>query len=334
MKDIVSIIVPVYKVEDYLPRCVDSILHQTYENIELILVDDGSPDSCGDMCEQYKIKDSRVKVLHKENGGLSDARNEGINLASGKYITFIDSDDWVAEDYIECLYDLLVKKAADISVCNFIRTETEVIDLSNIQDIIYEFTNLKALEKLCGEFYEELTISCGKLYKAELFKDIRFPVGKIHEDEFTTYKLLYKAEKIALTNEVLLYYWQRPDSIMGEGFKIKNRLHALEAFEERADFFHKIGQLQLKDKTYKALFGIYKSINENIQMFEDEDSKDKYMSNFSSYKSKLRHSKQPFKFKLYYETYFISPRLAEIIEKINSKIRGSERSQQIRYEPK
>lgn len=324
MKDIVSIIVPVYKVEDYLPRCVDSILKQTYDNIELILVDDGSPDRCGDICDQYKIKDSRVKVLHKDNGGLSDARNAGTELAKGKYITFIDSDDWVAEDYIERLYDLLVKKGADISVCNFIRTETEVMDLSNIQDIIYEFTNIKALENLCGEFYEQLTVSWGKLYKAELFKEIRFPVGKIHEDEFTTYKLLYKANKIVLTSKPLLYYWQRPDSIMGAGFKLRNRLHAIEALQERAGFFKSIGRDDLENKTLKSLFGMYKSINGNIHMFEDEYSTREYIQDFKKFKSKLRNSKQSFKFKLYYEVYFISPRLAEMIETINSKIRGSQ----------
>jgi hypothetical protein len=118
-----------------------------------------------------------------------------------------------------------------------------------------------------------MVVAWGKLYKSELFNNIRFPVGKIHEDEFTTYKLFYKANKIAFTTESLLYYWQRSDSIMGSGFKIKNRLHAIEAYEERANFYKNIGQHSLAEKTYKQLFGIYKLVNENIHMFEDENSK-------------------------------------------------------------
>lgn len=321
MKDIISIIVPVYKVEEYLQRCVDSILNQTYNNIELILVDDGSPDRCGDMCDQYRIKDSRIKVIHKENGGLSDARNAGIKFAKGKYITFIDSDDWISNNYIEILYDLLVSKDADISVCNFIRTETEEIEISSLRKKIYEFSNVQALENLCGEFNVQLTVSWGKLYKTELFKEIRFPVGKIHEDEFTTYKVLYKANKIVLTTEPLLYYWQRPDSIMGVGFKLKNKLHAIEALHERAEFFNDIGRNNLKDKTIKSLFRMYKSINENIHMFENENSKKEYIEKYRKFKSEIRNSKQSFKFKIYYETYFISPKLANTFEIIYKKIR-------------
>jgi glycosyltransferase involved in cell wall biosynthesis len=317
--DLISVIVPVYKVEDYLRRCIVSILNQTYSNIEIILVDDGSPDSSGDICDDYEKKDPRVKVIHKKNGGLSDARNAGIDIAKGKYTTFLDSDDWIAYDYIETLYDLLVRNGADISVCNFIRTETEIIEITGVAKDIYEFSNIQALDNLCGKFYEQLTVAWGKLYRTELFKEIRFPVGKIHEDEFTTYKVLYKAKKIVVTTEQLLYYWQRPDSIMGLGFKLTNRLHALEAFEERADFFEKIGQIQLRDNTYKALLGIYKSINENIFMFEEEDTKERYLEHYNRFKAKLRNSKQSFKFKLYYETYFISPKLANTIEIINKK---------------
>ena len=208
------------------------------------------------MCDQYRIKDSRIKVIHKENGGLSDARNAGIKLAKGKYITFIDSDDWISNNYIEILYDLLVSKDADISVCNFIRTETEEIEISSLRKKIYEFSNVQALENLCGEFNVQLTVSWGKLYKTELFKEIRFPVGKIHEDEFTTYKVLYKANKIVLTTEPLLYYWQRPDSIMGVGFKLKNKLHAIEALHERAEFFNDIGRNNLKIRLSSLYFDV------------------------------------------------------------------------------
>lgn len=323
MSEIISIIIPVYKVEDYIHRCIDSVLIQTYNNIEIILVDDGSPDRCGEICESYAERDKRIKVIHKKNGGLSDARNAGMNIAIGKYITFIDSDDWIVDDYIERLYNLLIIKGADISACNFIRTETEALELSNIQNTIYEFSNIQALENLCGEFYEQLTVSWGKLYKTELFNEIWFPVGKIHEDEFTTYKVLYNADKIVYTTEPLLYYWQRPDSIMGTGFKLNNRLHAIEALQERVSFFEDIIRNDLKDKTIKSLFGMYKSINENIHMFENDKLKKQYIENYEKFKADLRNSNQSMKFKLYYEAYFFSPKLASIIEIINKKMRGT-----------
>lgn len=311
MDDLISIIIPIYKVENLLERCVDSILRQTYDNIEIILVDDGSPDRCGEICDQYEIKDSRIKVIHKKNGGLSDARNAGIDVAKGEYITFIDSDDWVSEKYVKTLYDLLVSKSADISVCNFIRTEKEEIETSNEQNELYEFNNIEALTNLCGEFYQRLTVSWCKLYKTELFADIRFPVGKIHEDEFTTYKLLYKAKKIALTNEVLLYYWQRPDSIMGTSFKIKNRLHAIEAFQERADFFESIGETTLRDKTYRALFGIYSEVNDNLKYFQDQSEKNLFVNSFKNHILKLNKTNQALFFRIFYKTYYKLPRLTK-----------------------
>ena len=311
MDDLISIIIPIYKVENLLERCVDSILRQTYDNIEILLVDDGSPDRCGEICDQYAIKDSRIKAIHKKNGGLSDARNAGIDVAKGEYITFIDSDDWVSEKYVKTLYDLLVSKSADISVCNFIRTEKEEIESSYEQNELYEFNNIEALTNLCGDFYQQLTVSWCKLYKTELFADIRFPVGKIHEDEFTTYKLLYKAKKIALTNEILLYYWQRPDSIMGTSFKIKNRLHAIEAFQERADFFESIGETTLRDKTYRALFGIYREVNDNLKYFQDQSEKISFVNSFKNHILKLNKTNQTLFFRVFYKTYYKLPRLTE-----------------------
>lgn len=322
MPDLISVIIPVYKVEDFLNRCVDSILDQTYENLEIILVDDGSPDRCGVICDEYAKKDDRIKVIHKENGGLSDARNVGIEAATGDYITFLDSDDWVHMNYLKVLHSLLKSKNADISVCNFVKIYSENIPPNTGNAIIYEYSNIDALNQLSGEFYVQMVVAWGKLYKTDLFNDIRFPVGKIHEDEFTTYKLLYKAYKVVFTTEPLLYYWQRQDSIMGSGFKIKNRLHAIEAYGERVKFYEKIGQPDLVEKTYKALFGYNKSIKDNIHMFDDEDSKIKFINDFKNFKSKLRSNKHSLKFKLYYEAYYISPMFARLLEKLNERLRG------------
>jgi len=169
MSELITIIVPIYKVEEYLRRCVDSILKQTYKNLEVILVNDGSPDGCGAICDEYATLDGRIEVIHKTNGGLSDARNAGIEVAHGSYVSFVDSDDWIHQEYIGKLYDLLRETNSDISVCNFIKTSSDNIELEITTGEIFEFTNHEALEQLTDiKFYDQMVISCGKLYKKKL----------------------------------------------------------------------------------------------------------------------------------------------------------------------
>lgn len=307
--DIISIIVPIYNVEKYIVRCVDSIINQTYVNTEIILVDDGSPDKCGSICDEYQRRDHRVIVIHKPNGGLSDARNYGINVASGKYITFIDSDDWVTNDYLEKLYNLLIDQKADISICNHQRVYS--IDSNIIKEkkiTIYEFTNIEALNYLTdSSLYIQMIVSWGKLYKTELFKYVMFPVGKIHEDEFTTYKLYYFSKKIVYTNEPLLYYLQRNDSIMGRGFNIKSRLHKIEAFEERIKFYEHENLLDLALKTYRTLFILYYSISENIQLIENYEERKIFAATYREFMIRLMKSNQPASFRLYYTSCNLTP---------------------------
>lgn len=320
MSDLISVVIPVYNVEQYLRRCVDSVLKQTYKKLEIILINDGSTDTSGDICDEYSLFDPRIKVIHKNNGGLSDARNTGIEVASGLHITFIDSDDWVSANYIEVLYNLLIIKDSDISMCNFQKLPAQNISKNRDNIEIYEFTNIEALNELVGKYYIQMVVTWGKLYKYGLFKEIRFPFGKIHEDEFTTYKLLYKANKVVFTTEPLVYYWQRSDSITGSGFNLKNALHKIEALRNRAIFFDSIEQYQLQDKTKKTLFGVYKSINKNIHMFKSEYYKDKYIREFQKFKKELRGSSQSITFKFYYEIYFKFPKLAYIIEIIYKRL--------------
>ena len=236
-KDIISVIVPIYNVEQMLCRCIESICNQTYKNLEIILVDDGSPDNCGDICEDYVDKDSRIKTIHKCNGGLSDARNIGIEFASGEYVCFVDSDDWLDLDMIELLYKVCVDRHADIAECsyrnifsNYIREETPCTAK------IIEGDNLLALEGMLDwEYFKPVVWN--KIYKRTVIGDIRYPVGRIHEDEFTTYKYFYNAEKIVYV-DVSKYNYDRTrtDSIMGKGFT-ENNLDACFAFRERIDFF-------------------------------------------------------------------------------------------------
>lgn len=232
----ISVIVPVYKVEQYLNRCIDSILNQTHKDFELVLVDDGSPDNCGKICDEYAKKDSRIHVIHKKNGGLSDARNFGIDyafLTDSEYITFIDSDDYVSEKYLEVLLNLLVEYKVEISSCSFMQFSGEICEAVNKESQVFCDT----AENLGKEFKLNLSIACARLYKKQLFNKIRFPFGKLFEDERTTYKLLFGCEKVVSTTERLYYYFINPNGIMNTDWKLEKRLDQMHAFLEKLDFF-------------------------------------------------------------------------------------------------
>lgn len=277
MKDLISIVIPVYNVEPYLRQCLDSVTGQSYDNIEIILVDDGSTDKSGLICEEYASYDRRIRVVHKENGGLSDARNLGLELCSGKYVTFIDSDDFVARNYVEELYRILTESGAEISVCDYKEFYTEQEpDQCSDEDTKIVFDRMQALEQIYGKYCVQMTTAWGKLYKVELFDTIRFPVGRVHEDVFVAHRLLYKASKVAFTTQKLYFYRKRRDSITGGGFKPKNRLDALLAITERANFFEQEGLSNLSEKTYKWLlsYGVEtyvlakKESEENEELFK------------------------------------------------------------------
>lgn len=237
LKEKVSVVVPIYKVEQYLRKCVDSIINQTYKNLEIILVDDGSPDDCGKICEEYASKDTRIKVLHKINGGLSDARNFGLDVATGEYICFIDSDDFVNEYYVEKMLESALKNNSDICACNF-----EYIDESGKTWIRKEkeenvYSSSEAIKDIFTLEQNTEVMVWNKLYKRSLFVDnnIKYPVGRIHEDNFTTYKLYDKANRVSLINDKLYYYLQRGNSIMST-FNQK-RFDILIAIEEIKEYF-------------------------------------------------------------------------------------------------
>lgn len=223
----ISIIVPIYKVEEYLCRCVDSLLVQTYGDFELILVDDGSPDGCGGICDSYAAADSRVRVIHKPNGGLSDARNAGMDIAAGEYIAFVDSDDWVAPEYLERLLEGLTVSGADICDCGILRTDgsNTIVPTPSSAPTIYNTEAALAELIQDDEFHQHVW---NKLYRRAVIADIRFPKGKLNEDEFFTYQVFGNAARIAKIPDVLYYYFQRPGSIMGTSFNLR-RLDALEA---------------------------------------------------------------------------------------------------------
>lgn len=254
----ISVIVPVYKVEKFLHRCVDSILCQSYDNFELILVDDGSPDRCGKICDAYAAKDARIHVIHQKNGGLSAARNTGIDYvmanSSSRWLAFIDSDDWVHPDFLLRLYTVAEQTFCKISACAFFNTTGEPLPEEECSEILA----MTADDYYCGSFHENATpAACNKLYNRSLFKSLRFPIGKLHEDEFTTYLALYKAGKIGVTEQKLYAYYQNPDSITNSEWNPR-RMHILEAFEQQIQFAENNHNTRLLQKTVEQyIYSIY-----------------------------------------------------------------------------
>lgn len=229
---LISVIIPVYKVESYLDRCLKSIVDQSYSNLEIILVNDGSPDHCPAMCDEWAKKDSRIKVIHKENGGLSDARNAGLKAATGGYFAFVDSDDWLAPDMIKNLLNAIQEDKSDIAAC----TVKMVWENDSHSELLTVSTNC-VLNRLDAQkaLLEETLLKHPvwyKLYKRKTTEGILFEVGKQHEDVFWSYQVIGRADKVSIIDYIGYYYFQRSDSIMGDGYSLKN-LDAMEAYEKR-----------------------------------------------------------------------------------------------------
>ena len=236
MDKLISVIVPIYNVEKYLVKCIESIINQTYSNLEIILVDDGSPDNCHIICDEYAKKDSRIKVIHKKNGGLSDARNAGLDIATGEYISFIDSDDWIYKDMYTDLIDLIKTYDADISGCSVYKFyENDKFNLDYDKEFnVKIYSNEEALRSLIREEEIKQTV-WNKIYKRNIIDDIKFEVGKIHEDEYWTYQVIGNSKRVVHIDKPMYYYLQRENSIMGKGYSEK-RLHGIYSRKERLDY--------------------------------------------------------------------------------------------------
>ena len=253
MNPLISIVVPIYKVEKYLERCVESLLTQTYQNLEIILVDDGSPDRCPAICDAYAKKDVRIRVIHQKNAGLSGARNAGINIAKGEYLAFVDSDDYIAPDFIQSLYTLLKETGCAIAQCKFAYVQGEALKNDENQSFhIYRGESL--MEQLYGP-EEEATyfvVAWNKLYRRDLFESIRYPEGRIHEDEATTYRLFHQGRKLVFSDRALYGYYTENAGSITSVFS-RRRLQWLQAHEERITFFKENGYEKLLSKAYRKL---------------------------------------------------------------------------------
>lgn len=239
MKKLVSIIVPVYNVEQYLDKCIESIVTQSYINLEIILVDDGSKDKSGEICDIWAKKDRRIKVIHKKNGGLSDARNKGLDIVTGDIISFVDSDDYVSEYFYEKLINIMEQTNSDIVECEFKKfNENEIVDYTNKDTIEFiSFNTEDAIKNLILNCRLSTTV-WNKIYKTNVIKRLKFRVGKTNEDDFYTYLAFNNAKKITKVQDELYYYLQRPESIMGKVYKL-NRLDEIEAKYERLKYIER-----------------------------------------------------------------------------------------------
>ena len=317
--ELVSIIIPVYKVEKYLNKCVESVVNQTYKNLEIILVDDGSPDNCPNMCEDWAKKDSRIKVIHRKNGGLSAARNSGIEVAKGEYFCFVDSDDYVAEDYVKSLYEALKSDNADMAICDVteVNEKYNVIDDKKTRERLANCvkTGLELLDLILPAKTYAYVVAWNKLYKRELFNNLRYAEGKIHEDEFIIHRLFARCNRVSVIYKPLYYYLKRGDSIIGIGFNIK-RMDAVEALEDRLTLCKEINQPKLARKAlyvllktvayYTELLDSSKNIEDNLKL----KYRSKFKKIFKSYLNEILGSKDfSFAQKFFVALYGISPAL-------------------------
>lgn len=286
MQPLISVIVPIYNVENYLDRCVDSIINQTYKNLEIILVDDGSPDNCPKMCDDYAEKDSRVKVVHKKNGGLSDARNAGMEVATGEYVSFIDSDDYISLDFYETLLQTMIDNDSDIVECSVVKFyENGKFDEYSDDLKVTSYDTVDALDGLISEnpFKQHVW---NKLYKSSVALDIPYAVGKLNEDEFWTYQVFGKAKKVTRINKTMYYYFQRNGSIMGNSYNIR-RLDALEGKMNRQVYIEK-NFPTLATKAKVDLYGSCMFAYQSVLKFMSGKDKKKACKIIKEYKKKCK----------------------------------------------
>lgn len=317
---LISVIVPIYKVEQYLKRCIDSIINQTYHNLEIILVDDGSPDNCPKICDDYASQDNRIKVIHKQNGGLADARNVGIKESTGTYITFVDSDDFVSLSYVEILHNGIISHNADIAIAKFKRFEKEDETLTvNISDDWNFFSEIEVFKKYSSlntaEAMPFISV-CNKLYKRTLFKDIEFPKDFLYEDAYTSYKLLDKAQIITVSSNQLYFYFINPTSIMGQAFQPKH-YEMVKAFQETVHYFDK------KNKNEIALMFYAPLLMREIycwwgfsSMLKNKEESEKILRQYKNHCKMLKKIKTlPYVWKFIFKTFALFPSLYALYRK-------------------
>ena len=288
----ISVIIPVYGVEKYLSRCLDSIINQTYRDLEIILVDDGSPDNSGKICDEYAAKDSRIKVIHKENGGLSSARNAGLDVATGEYIGFVDSDDWIEPQTYNMLFSAIEKNNSDIAICG----HRMVYDNTSTSKATYSNDEYLSYDLLWNEIFGKLNNAAwNKLYRKNLIDDLRFPIGVIHGEDLIFNLNYLKNCKCGVINKTPLYnYFVRLGSITKSGFN-KNKIMEITAKDMALEIVKKVCPTQLENAQkycfrarMNVLRSLYKSGQEKNYSDLLNEIKNYTKNNFSKIKNNIR----------------------------------------------
>lgn len=325
MKDLISVIIPVYKVENYLTACVESVLAQTWKNFEIILVDDGSPDNCPRLCDEFAARDSRIRVIHKENGGLSSARNAGIAAAKGDYLAFLDSDDLWTPVFLERLYAALTQTGADFAVCLFRRFQGEPPEALPAAVETEALSQREAFECLFSLRNENMVVAPNKLYKRVIFDSIRYPLGMIHEDEAVIHEIIGCAQRVAWVEEAHYLYRQAQDSIMNARFSLK-RLDAARSKERRIAYFENCGMQDLADRTRIAyldnLMWLYRMVQEEAQTPDAQQICKKLHARFCQIHTPQLMAGKSMKAKLQCGLFRHMPRLYSKAEQARGKRKG------------
>ena len=304
MDKLISVIVPIYKIEPYIRQCIESILSQTYRELEIILIDDGSPDSCGKICEEYALMDDRLKVIHKENGGLSDARNYGLKVAQGAYVSFIDGDDYIDKSFYKMLMDAAEKEDCAIAECYSISFEDGTIPKSVYKKGYNYLNSFEWLtESSVGDFLP--CVVWNKIYKKELFDNIEFPVGRHYEDEATTYKVIYKANRIIRIKAALYFYRQRSGSITKLEKNMKEINEQYIALEEKCDFFRNCNEIEI-EKFAKTKLAIYMASVYRTRKKLTGEYKDWRKKIIMIFSDIFYESLVPLKYKIYLFAFIVS----------------------------
>jgi len=307
LKDLISIIVPVYKVEKYLERCVESLRNQTYKNLEIVLVDDGSPDNCPQMCDNYALMDDRIKVVHKLNGGLSDARNVGVENSTGEYIMFVDSDDFVDEHICEILLKEIKNKNLDMSMCG---AQTFEENPQAITDYNYGaecFSKEQTIEQIYYSKIKYVMTAWAKLYRREVVLNLKYPLKRFHEDEFVFHKLFCEINGFCYVDLPMYFYFQRTDSIMGSK-SIKKAEDRFLAFSSRFDYLQKYypqnneKNINLYLAELRGLYATYIGLDKNYS----KKIKNIYNKNYKLIK---KHTKKDLLFKYLNWLYILLQKL-------------------------
>ena len=283
MEELISVIIPIYNIQNCLHKCINSVVSQTYNNLEIILVDDGSTDDSGIICDQYEKDDKRIKVIHKENGGLSDARNAGIAVATGKFYSFIDGDDYIVDDMLETMYKAILVNRAEISICNIKR----VYEDGEIESFYEPTDKIEILEGLDRFKTLNQPSVCNKLFSARLFESVRFLKGKFYEDTFIYHEILYLAKSVVMTGQVGYWYRERKESILGYGRYTDRYFDFIEAIYCRMKF---LMSKKIQPYGYEACLSLYAAVSNAEKCVRKTcDNKKKFENAYQQYEKAYRY---------------------------------------------